>query len=119
LQVSPARVATHGLLSVRVRTVSRARVTVTLQVGIWRVATIGSGKPATIGSGKHRKRATTFVVLYRIRRVMKADAHGRLTAKLRVTYKTRTARHADLTVTVQSGHRHRTRTVGVTIKGSH
>jgi hypothetical protein len=108
--VSPARVATRGLLSVRIRTVPRARVALALQVGIWRVA--------TIGSGKHRKRATTFVVLYKLRRAMKADAHGRLTAKLRITYKTHTARHADLIVTVQSGHKRRTRTVGVTIKGS-
>lgn len=87
----------HGgdVLALAIRTAPRATVLTRLQVT--------TTKLVTTGKGKHRKHVRRTVMLYQATQHGAADAHGRLTDRLRVTYKPGKSIEAGLTVTARTG----------------
>ena len=87
----------HGgdVLALDIRTAPKASVLAKLQVT--------TTKLVTIGKGKHHKRVRRTIVLYQATQRGAADAHGRLTDRLRVAYKPGKPIGAGLTVTAQTG----------------
>jgi hypothetical protein len=105
--VTPRYLApTHRLL-VSIDTLPHARVTVTLQVVRQKVI--------VAGRGRSRQRVIRTVVLYRSTIMGRADAHGRLTGRLRVTYRPPKAARAVVLVTVRTPRGTSTRRLPVTL----
>lgn len=108
LSLSPRRVVSGKVLTVRVDTLPKAPVSLTLQVV--------AKKTVVTGKGKHRKRVTRTTVLYRLRQHGVAGAKGHFVARLRVTYNPHTATRASLIATARISHSPVTRTTTVTIQ---
>jgi hypothetical protein len=104
--VTPRYLAAGRTLLVRIGTVARARVTVALQVVTKKAVVAGKGRP---------RRVVRTVVLYQTTARGLADAHGRYTGRLRVTYRPPKAAQALLRVTVSTPHGTSKRTSPVTL----
>jgi hypothetical protein len=98
--------ATHTLL-VGNDTLPRAQVTVTLQVV--------RRKVIVAGQGRSRRRVVRAVVLYRSTVTGTANAHGHVTARLRVAYRPLKAVQARMLVTVRTPRGTSTRSAPVTL----
>jgi hypothetical protein len=94
--VTPSYLASGRTLLVRIGTVARARVTVALQVVTKKAVVAGKGRP--------HQRVVRTVVLYQTTARGLADAHGRFTGRLRITYQPPKAAQALLLVTVSTPH---------------
>lgn len=98
-------------LAVKVQSLARATVNLSLAVTKTTIVTKGSGKHIT-----HSKRIT---VLYRLSGQGTANKKGAFTGNLHVTYKPHTSVQATLTVTVHAGHRSTTQTMTITVQPPH
>jgi hypothetical protein len=107
LHVAPHAAAGGQVLTVGVRTVSRARVTLTLRVLERRVV--------FRGKGKQRKRLVQQVSLYTVQAQGTANGKGRFTRALKITYQPRKPVQALLAASARMGRRIATRTTQVTI----
>lgn len=104
----PKTVLSGHVLTVGARTAAHGQITITLEVT--------KSTTTFTGTGKHRKRVVHTKVLYRVRVQGKADAHGRYTGHLRVTYHTAKPVKAQLVTSVRTPHGAATRTAQVTIR---
>jgi hypothetical protein len=109
--VAPRAVISGRHLTVTVRTALRARITMALGVVTTRVVSRGKGP-------NHVRRVHT-VVLYRVVRRSIANARGRVTGSLHITYKPARPVRALLVVTVHAAHRTATRSLWVMIRPVH
>lgn len=75
-----------------------------------------TARQTVAGKGQHRPRVVRVVTLYQVVLRGRADAHGRLTWRLRVTYRPRRATTGQLTVTASRRRGTATRRVSVTIQ---
>src|SRR5438552_3323159 len=107
LSLAPEPVVSGSTLVVGVHTAPRAPVRGTLRVT--------AAQTVLSGTGQHRQRLERIVVMYSETIRGAADAHGRFTGHVRVTYKPATPVAATLTVTAGST-RTATRIVRVTIQ---
>lgn len=108
LNLSPRRIVSGKVLTVRVDTLPKAPVSLTLQVV--------TKKTVVTGKGTHRKRVTRTTVLYRLRQHGVAGAKGHFVARLHVVYNPHTATRASLIATARISHSPATRTTTVTIQ---
>jgi uncharacterized protein YycO len=104
----PRPVVSGSMVTIRIRTDARAKVTVTLLVAMQ--------KRRFVGKGKHRHQTVRTLVLYRAVVHGTANAHGQLTARLRMTYKPLRPVQAIVTVRAQTPHTSVTRTAVVIIQ---
>ena len=107
LHVAPHTAVSGRFLSVGVRTVPQAHVTLILRVLERRVV--------YRGSGQQRKRLVKLVVLYTVQVQGTANSRGRFTRSLKITYQPRKRVHALLAASARMGRRTATRTTHVTI----
>jgi hypothetical protein len=95
-------------LTLVLKTGARSQVTITVQVITTTVV--------VTGKGRHRKHVTQTRVLYRVSLRGLADAHGRFTGRLRITYKAAKPIQAHVLVSVHRGRLMATRTLTLTIQ---
>jgi hypothetical protein len=108
LHVAPHAALSGQFLTVGVRTVPQAQVTIILRVLERRVV--------YRGRGQHRTRLVQMVALYTVRVQGTANGKGRFTRSLKITYQPRKPVQALLAASARMGHRTITRTTHVTIQ---
>jgi hypothetical protein len=107
LHVTPHRAVSGQVLTVGVRTVPQAHVTIILRVLARRVV--------YRGSGQQRRRLVKLVALYTVQVQGTANSKGRFTRSLKITYQPRKPVQALLAASARMGRRTATRTTHVTI----
>lgn len=106
--LSSHNVRSGGVLTIRIHTAPRSRVTAVLEVV--------TKKVIVTGKGRHRKRTVKTTVLYRVRLHGTADVHGQLTERIRIAYRPARTVQARLTGLAQLARRSATRTSWVLIR---
>jgi hypothetical protein len=107
LHVAPHTAVSGQFLTVGVRTVPQAQVTVILRVLERRVV--------YQGRGQQRKRLVQPVALYTVQVQGTANSRGRFTRSLKITYRPRKPIHALLAASARMERRAATRTMQMTI----
>lgn len=77
ITLRPSRVVSGGILTVRIRTIAHARVSITIFVAMQKA----------VSAGKNHKPATRTSMLYRATFHGVADAHGQLVDRIQITYR--------------------------------